>query len=200
MRACGGAVFTRTTTACCRIASVEDVAVLLETTFEDCLTSPDSSRLIRATVAFDFRVSSGGLPLTGPLVTRLQHAGEHPGFVRQLGRVTAGYRPPLSFRGHIATDADGRFDIKRGGIIPLVNLARFYALTHGITISGTVDRLRAARDTGVLEAETADELLEAFEIIFQVRFNHHDVPADGREDRRPGRSRHADADPAPRAA
>ena len=123
-----------------------------ETTFEDCLTSPDSSRLIRATVAFDFRVSAGGLAITAPLVTRLRHAGDHPGFVRQLGRVTAGYKPPLNFRSQIARDADGRLDLKRGGIIPIVNLARFHALSNGITISGTIDRLIAGRETGALDA------------------------------------------------
>ena len=143
-------------------------------TFEDCLTSPDNSRLIRATVAFDFRASAGGLPITPPLVQRLQRAGDHPAFVRQLGRVTAGYKPPLSFRGHITADASDRFDLKRGGIIPIVNLARFHALANRITISGTIDRLTAARQTGVLEIETADELLEGFEIISRVRFDHHD--------------------------
>jgi len=142
-------------------------------TFEDCLTAPDNSRLIRATVAFDFRQSCGPLQVTPPLVQQLLRAREHPGFVRQLGRVTASYRPPLSFRGQISPNSDGKVDIKRGGIIPVVNLARFHALTNGITISNTVDRLRASRDTGVLEAEPADELLEAFEIICRVRFTHH---------------------------
>lgn len=142
-------------------------------TFEDCLTSPDNSRLIRATVAFDFRQSSGALQIAPPLVARIQQAGEHPGFVRQLARVTEGYKPPLGFRGAIATRPDGKVDIKRGGIIPLVNLARFHALTHGITISMTVDRLQAARDTGALDTETAEELLEAFEIVCRLRLAHH---------------------------
>jgi CBS domain-containing protein len=142
-------------------------------TFRECLTSPDNSRLIRATVAFDFRESSGPLQASPPLVRCMQRAGEHPAFVRQLARVTAGYKPPLGFRGKIARGADGKVDIKRGGIIPLVNLARFYALTAGITISMTTDRLIAAREIGALDAETADGLLEAFEIVRHVRFSHH---------------------------
>ncbi len=142
-------------------------------TFEDCLVSPDNSRLIRATVAFDFRQSAGALQVAPPLVARIQRAGEHPGFVRQLARVTAGWKPPLGFRGVIATGPGGKVDIKRGGIIPLVNLARFHALTHGITISMTVDRLQTARDTGALDAETAEQLLEAFEIVCRVRLAHH---------------------------
>jgi CBS domain-containing protein len=142
-------------------------------TFEDCLTSPDNSRLIRATVAFDFRQSCGPLQVTPALVQPLRRAGDYPYFVRQLGRVTATYKPPLSFRGHISPNPEGRVDIKRGGIIPIVNLARFHALKNGITISNTVERLIAARETGALEAEVADELLESYEIICRVRFAHH---------------------------
>jgi CBS domain-containing protein len=149
-------------------------------TFADCLTSPDNSRLIRATVAFDFRQSAGPLQVARPLVQQIQRAPEHPAFVRQLGRVSASYKPPLSFRGHITTDSDGRVDIKRGGIIPIVNIARFYALTNGITISMTVDRLTAAREIGALEAEVADELLEAFEIISHLRLGHHAKCVDAR--------------------
>jgi CBS domain-containing protein len=142
-------------------------------TFADCLTSPDNSRLIRATVAFDFRQSAGPLQVTPPLVTQIQRAAEHPAFVRQLGRVSASYKPPLSFRGQIAAGADGRVDVKRGGIIPIVNVARFYALTNGITISMTVERLRAARETGAIEPNVAEELLESFEIISRLRLGHH---------------------------
>jgi CBS domain-containing protein len=142
-------------------------------TFEDCLTSPDNSRLIRATVAFDFRQSCGPLQVSPQLVQPLRRAREYPNFVRQLGRVTASYKPPLSFRGHISPNPDGKVDLKRGGIIPIVNLARFHALTNGITISNTVDRLTAARETGALEAEVADELLESFQIVCRLRFTHH---------------------------
>jgi CBS domain-containing protein len=142
-------------------------------TFEECLTSPDNSRLIRATVAFDFRQTCGPLQVSPQLVQPLRRAGEFPAFVRQLGRVTASYKPPLSFRGHISPNPDGRVDLKRGGIIPIVNLARFHALTHGITISNTVDRLTAARESDALEPQVADELLESFEIICRLRFAHH---------------------------
>ena len=43
-------------------------------TFQDCLESPDLSRLVRAVVAFDFRHVAGGLEVTPPLVAVLRDA------------------------------------------------------------------------------------------------------------------------------
>ena len=76
-------------------------------------------------------------------------------FVKRLARTATDWKPPLGFRGALVTarngDAKG-LDLKTGGVIPIVNLARFYALTNGITISSTNDRLVAAAEVGALDA------------------------------------------------
>jgi CBS domain-containing protein len=144
--------------------------------FEECLASPDESHLIRATVAFDFRHAGGGLEIVPPLVAVLRCAPECPDFIRQLARSATAFRPPLGFRGSLPggrKDGDGGIDIKRGGAIPIANLARFYALTNGVTISATLDRLVAAQEVGALDAETATGLREAFGVISRCRLVHH---------------------------
>ncbi len=142
-------------------------------TFEHCLTEPDESRLIRATVAFDLRAAAGGLAITAALTERIRTAREHPAFMRLLARTAAGFKVALGFRGQFATDAAGRLDLKRGAIIPLVNLVRYHALAAGVTISSTLDRIEAAASVGALERETADALSEAFGVISRLRFEHH---------------------------
>ena len=67
----------------------------------------------------------------------------------------------------------GRLDIKRGGLLPIANLARFHALAAGVTISATLDRLVTAEEIGALDAESAQSLREAFEISTHVRLQHH---------------------------
>ena len=57
-------------------------------------------------------------------------------------------------------------DLKQGGSIPITNLARFFALANGITISSTDDRLTAVKDAGALDAETAETLRQAFDMLF----------------------------------
>jgi CBS domain-containing protein len=144
-------------------------------TFRECLESPDRSHLIRANVAFDFRQTSGGLEVTPPLVAVLREAKEHPDLLRRLARTATDFKPPLGFRGALRTsngDARG-IDLKQGGVIPIANLARFLALSNGITISSTLDRLTAVEDVGALDADTAAALREAFGIVMRIRLDHH---------------------------
>ena len=145
--------------------------------FEECLETPDESHLIRATVVFDFRHAGGGLEVVPPLVAVLRRASEYPDFVRQLARSASAFRPPLGFRGSLTVgrkDAErGRLDLKRGGAIPIANLARFHALTNGVTISATLDRLVAAQELGALDADTATGLREAFAVVSRIRLAHH---------------------------
>ncbi|HEY8630140.1 MAG TPA: DUF294 nucleotidyltransferase-like domain-containing protein [Gaiellaceae bacterium] len=138
--------------------------------FRDCLESPDRSHLIRANVSFDFRTVTGGLEVTPDLVAILRDAKNHPDFLRRLARSATDFKPQLGFRGALP---DKSFDLKRGGAIPIANLARFHALANGITISSTLDRLVAAQELGALEAETAAALREAFEIVARIRLDHH---------------------------
>jgi CBS domain-containing protein len=142
-------------------------------TFDEVLTQPDESHLVRATVAFDFRPAAGGLAVVAELTARIRAARDHPQFMRLLARSAGGFPVALGFRGQLSTDGDGHLDLKKGAIIPVVNLVRYHAIAAGVTISPTLDRIEAVAMTGTLEADEARELSEAFEVIAQMRFEHH---------------------------
>ena len=146
-------------------------------TFDECFANPDESHIIRASVAFDFRGPAGGLALTSELATRIATARTQPDFMRLMARAAAGSRLALNRRGRLATgrfeEPPGRLDIKRGAIVPLVNLVRFHALAAGVTISPTLDRIEAAASSGELDGDTAAALREAFDVITTLRFAHH---------------------------
>jgi CBS domain-containing protein len=146
-------------------------------TFDDCLREPDESHLIRANVSFDFRPAAGGLSVTAELTARMRIARQFPRFMGLMARMASGYPVALGFRGQLATGRDGdppdRLDLKRGAIIPLVNLVRFHALANGVTISSTLDRIEAVASVGGLERAAADALREAFIVITRIRFEHH---------------------------
>jgi CBS domain-containing protein len=137
--------------------------------FEECFEQPDRSHLVRAAVSFDFRHVAGGLDVVPPLVERIRSTPKHPDFVARLARTATDFKPPLRFRGKLPDE----IEIKQGGSLPIVNLARFHALANSITISPTRDRLVAAQDTGSLDAETATALREAFDLVSKIRFEHH---------------------------
>jgi CBS domain-containing protein len=156
--------------------------------FRECLEHPDRSHLVRAAVAFDFRHVVGGLDVVPPLAEVVRDARRHPDFIARLARTATDWKVPLGRRGQVATDRDGRIDLKIGGALPIANLARLHAFAAGITISATVDRLIAAQEVGRLDAETATALREAFETVSRIRLEHHAAclasgrPADNRVD------------------
>jgi CBS domain-containing protein len=146
-------------------------------TFDDCMRTPDESHLMRAMVAFDFRTACGPLGITAELTERIRAAREHPLFMRPIARSGSDHLVSLNLRGQLATGKHGeaadRIDIKRGAIIPLVNLVRFKALAHGVTISPTLDRIEAVASAGGFQREHADALTEAFGVICRIRVEHH---------------------------
>jgi CBS domain-containing protein len=146
-------------------------------TFEEVLRAPTESRLLRASVAFDFRAAAGGLPIAASLSEQIRTAREHPDFMRLMARTATGYPVALTFHGSLAVerhgDAAGRLDLKARAIVPLVNLVRFHALANGVTISPTLDRIEAVASVGGLERAEADALAEAFEAIARLRFERH---------------------------
>ena len=128
-------------------------------------------------MAFDFRPTAGGLSLAAELTARIRGARDHPQFMRLMARSASGFAVALGFRDRLATERGGEhaghLDIKKGAIIPLVNLVRYHALASGVTISPTLDRLEAVAGAGGLSAEEYAGLYEAFAVITRVRFQHH---------------------------
>jgi CBS domain-containing protein len=141
--------------------------------FQACLEHPDRSHLVRAAVGFDFRHVAGGMDVVPPLAAVIRDARHYPDFLRRLARTAVDWRVPLGRRDRFVTDDQGRIDLKQGGALPIANLARFHALSAGITISSTFDRLIAVEEAGALDAETAVGLREAFQLVARVRLEHH---------------------------
>ena len=91
-------------------------------------------------------------------------------------RLALARKPPTGFLRNIVVEHSGehagRFDIKRGGLLPVVNLARYAALAAEATTTSTVDRLRAGADAGVFDATDAATLEQAFDLFSELRLEH----------------------------
>ena len=99
----------------------------------------------------------------------LRDAREYPRFLAQLARTATDAPPALPHRFFVRRWERQEIDLKKGGAVPIANLARFHALANGITVSATLDRLVAAEGLGAINKETAQSLREAFAVIYQVR-------------------------------
>ncbi len=99
-----------------------------------------------------------------------------PGLLRLLARFALSFRPPTGFwRGLVVEHSGerrGQLDLKHGGLIPVVDLARWAAMTAGVAGASTMERLRAAEAAGTLESPQARALMEAFGFISSLRLDH----------------------------
>jgi CBS domain-containing protein len=99
-----------------------------------------------------------------------------PELMRLLARFALSFRPPTGFLRDFVVEHSGerrgRLDIKHGGLIPIVDLARWAGMAAGVTSASTVERLQAAEAAGTLESTQARTLMEAFGFIFSLRLDH----------------------------
>ena len=86
------------------------------------------------------------------------------------------HRTPLGFFRDFVLIDDGEhkdtLDLKHNGIVPIIDLARIYALAEGLTAVSTVDRLKQAAGTPSLSKDGAANLLDAYEFIGELRIEH----------------------------
>jgi CBS domain-containing protein len=140
------------------------------------LMGPTTEReLIAISIVLDARLIYGtdrGLDV--PALIRESHP--RPELLRVLLRQALASRPPTGFLRDIVVEHTGehagRFDIKRGGLLPIVNVARYAAFAAEATTTETIERLRTAAEAGTLDATDAATLEGAFELFSELRLKH----------------------------
>ncbi len=138
-----------------------------ERLFRGWMQTPEPRALIEAANFFDFRAVGGTLSV-GPLNEILYLAGRERIFLAHLARASLMFEPPLGLFRQVKEEEDG-VDLKRGGIIPIVSLARLHALEAGVQARPTLERLPAAAAAGGLSKEGAETLAEAFRFLLRIR-------------------------------
>jgi CBS domain-containing protein len=121
-------------------------------------------------------------PVWGPtgaaahLATVFAHAPNRGLMLRRLGAAAVALRPPTGFLRdfvlHSSGERKGVLDIKRGGLLPVENLARWSGLCAGVSAASTRARLKASHEAGTLTTEDAETLRDAFELFSQLRMEH----------------------------
>ncbi|MBN9102012.1 MULTISPECIES: putative nucleotidyltransferase substrate binding domain-containing protein [unclassified Pseudonocardia] len=117
-----------------------------------------------------------GIRSSLPVPDVFRDARRHPEMLRLLARYALAHRPPTGFLRDFVVEHSGArrgtLDLKRGGLVPVVDLARWAGMTAGVTSASTPARLRAAAADGVLDAGAAATLEEAFHLVLALRLDH----------------------------
>jgi CBS domain-containing protein len=120
-------------------------------------------------VAFDFRQVAGELYVDLALTEIIREAAHHKRFMSGLAQLGTRTRTPLGFRQKL----EGWIDIKKDGLVPIQNLARYWAFSRGITAHSTVERLVAVRETDGVETVAERSLRESYLSMQHLQLRHH---------------------------
>ena len=135
--------------------------------FERWTTTPDPQALLEVANFFDFRTIHGGLDLAS-LDEKIAEAAGKRVFLAHLAKASLGMRPPLGLF-HRIREGESGVDLKAGGLMPIIGIARVHALEAGSAARSTIERLLAAARGGTLSQEGAETLVEGFRFLFRLR-------------------------------
>jgi CBS domain-containing protein len=138
---------------------------------------PEPKALMLTCVFFDLRAVHGDAPLLAELRREvLQRTRGNSIFLAYMVGNALKHRPPLSMFGGIATVRHGErrdaVDLKHSGIVPIVDLARIYALAGAHEAVNTQERLAVAAQGGEISEQGAHDLRDALEFMGTLRLQH----------------------------
>lgn len=144
----------------------------------DWVGAPEPDAMLHAQVFFDMRAVHGPESLLEPLrADMIERARGSSRFLAHLARIACEWQPPLGFFRGLVVARRGEYrntlEIKAGGTAPVVQIARVHALAAGSRQVGTLDRLLAAAEEGVIGHSDAANLIEAFRFLRGLAYRHH---------------------------
>ena len=146
-------------------------------TFASWILEPEPKSVMQSSIFFDMRGVAGDLELAARLHGEvLAQARDSKIFRRFLAAESMGHRPPIGLFRQFVQEREGEksqgLNLKKRGVIPIVDLARVRALEGAIPEVHTEERLRAAAAQGIMNERDADDLIHALRFIGNVRLRH----------------------------
>ena len=137
--------------------------------------TPETQML--ASVMFDLRPIGGAASLHEQLMAEtLDMASKNSIFVAHMIANSLKHTPPLGLIRGFSTLRSGNYrnhiDMKHNGVIPVVDLARVYALQGRLQPVNTRARLLAAGAAGIISESGARDLVDAYDLIATLRLEN----------------------------
>lgn len=138
---------------------------------------PEPKALMLTCVFFDLRAIYGRSALLDELREEvLQNTRGNSIFLAYMVGNALLHQPPLGLFKGLSTirhgEHKGTIDLKHAGVVPIVDLARVYALAAGDSAVNTHDRLLGATQGGEISESSARDLRDALEFLAFLRIQH----------------------------
>jgi CBS domain-containing protein len=145
--------------------------------FNKWITVPEEKALMHANIFFDLRCVYGDAGLVDELKESIREdAKRNELFLALMAKNAMNFQPPLGFFRQFVLEKSGEhkntLDIKKHGIMPIVEIARIRALAAGEMRITTRNRLRAAAKAGEITEPDAANLIDALDFIEKLRVEH----------------------------
>ena len=145
--------------------------------FASWIVEPEPMAQMLTSVLFDLRPIGGEARLFDEIQkVAVSKAQRNSIFLAHLVSNALTHTPPLGFFRNFVLirggEHDRRFDLKHNGTVPIIDIARVYALKAGLTEVNTRDRLVAAQAASALSVSGARDLLDVYEFISITRLRH----------------------------
>ena len=130
--------------------------------------------LLNSSIFFDFKGVWGDLELTKQLKAFLLDCiEERPGFLRFLAQNALMTKPPIGMFGKLVVETKGEhkgaINIK-AALLPVVDLARIYALKHRIDQTNTLTRLFRLYTKHILSNKQYIDMVQSYNYAMHLRF------------------------------
>ncbi|KAF0184541.1 MAG: hypothetical protein FD164_397 [Nitrospirae bacterium] len=153
------------------------------------IETPKPQNVLNIAIFFDFRPVYGDASLADELwEVIVKTIRRSKLFLPYLALEAVRFKPPVGFFKNIIVEKggaqEGKFDIKKGGIYPIVQGIRVLALDRGLRDSSTFVRIRELARIGALARSSAVNLEESYAFLMDLRFRNQaeqirkGVPAD----------------------
>ena len=145
--------------------------------FDQWINKPDPMAQMLASVMFDLRPIVGQENLfEGMFQDTMEKAKKNSIFRAHMISNSLSHTPPLSFFRGFALIKKGEHkdtvDLKHNGVVPIVDLARAYAIQGAITAANTRERLTIGKEQGSIATSSAQDLIDAYDLIADMRLEH----------------------------
>ena len=146
-------------------------------TFRNWIEEPRPKSLMHATIFFDLRPIYGDTSLAEELQTFiLDRTAKNSIFLASLAANALDNNPPLGFFRQFVLEEHGgqkdTLDLKLNGVVPIIDLARIYALGKGVAAVNTQERFTQLADSSGMNAGDAADLRDALDFISSIRLHH----------------------------
>ena len=145
--------------------------------FDGWMREPAPKAVMQSSIFFDMRPVYGDTLLAEQLQNDvLAQARDSEIFRRFLAGESITHRPPIGFFRQFVQERDGKhsrgLNLKKRGVIPIVDLARVHALEGALSVVHTEERLSLTAEREQMSERDADDLIHALRFISGVRLTH----------------------------